>query len=279
MEKRLIIDWISITSHKTYDYVGSASHPCINNFDDWEITTGKNGYNEGVKHKTGVSTYRNLKRMDMGKHTIYSGKALQNILLKYLVKPDDILSWHAGRGDNFARVDIAIDFIASDLTVQNFVDAYEKNEHVTTLKSASEIRTISGEGHTLYIGSTRKRKKLMRIYDKRSETKTIIPWIRAEIQIMGKPATRLVNMMIAGSSIESVMLGAIADVCDFPTIPLWSDAMKDKSNISIGASNDKLSNTREWLDKVVFNSILNEGINDKAWFDEYITSLLVEIKR
>lgn len=275
METQLIIDWISITSHKKKDTMSYACYPALHDWENWELASGRNGYNEGAKHETGAMVYRNSNRLDMGIHVVYSGKTLQRIQEYFGVSPYDIVEYHSVQRDNFARMDIALDIKNTDLTVQMFVDEYKENRCITKLRTASEIKNIGSDGHTFYIGSTKKRKKLMRIYDKKAETNTSINWIRIEAQIMGKPATELTKLMYLEEAITRVMLGALFDIADFPMIEIWKDIIDGKSVVNLGASNKQSSDTRKWLNSVVFKSILKESELDVQWFDEYIASLLV----
>jgi hypothetical protein len=96
---------------------------------------------------------------------------------------------------------------------------------------------------------------------------------------MGKPATKLSNEISCALKIDEVILGALFDIVDFPTIEIWKDIIDGKTAVELGASNDKMSDTRKWLEKTVFKSLLAEGEKDKLWFDEFVTSLLVEHRR
>lgn len=279
METQLIIDWISVTSHRKKEQMTYACYPALHDWENWELSSGRNGYNEGAKHMTGAMVYRNSSRVDMGIHVVYSGKTLQKIKESFGVDASDIVEYHSLQHDNFARIDIALDIKNTDLTVQMFVDEYKEDRCITKLRTASEIKNIGSDGHTFYIGSTKKRKKLMRIYDKKAETNTSINWIRIEAQVMGKPATELTKLMYLEESITRVMLGALFDIADFPMIDIWKDIIDGREVVNLGASNKQSSDTRKWLDSVVFKSILKESEKDKEWFDEYVTSLLVEARR
>jgi hypothetical protein len=253
--------------------------PEFRDYEQWSLSTGRNGYTEGAKHSSGIMVYRNPSRLDMGTHIVYSGKTLQKIQMEHGLSSFEVLKYHCGRHDNVARIDVALDIKNTDLTVQHFQDAYEQNKCITKLKTASVIKNIGSDGHTFYIGSTKKRKKLVRIYDKRAETNTAISWTRIEAQIMGKPATKLSNEISCALKIDEVILGALFDIVDFPTIEIWKDIIDGKTAVELGASNDKMSDTRKWLEKTVFKSLLAEGEKDKLWFDEFVTSLLVEHRR
>jgi len=275
----LILDWISITSHTHHGKMQDGCHYALNDWNQWELTTARNGYTEGAKHSTGTKVYQNHGRKEMGTHIIYSGKALQKIEQEFNTSAFDVLKWHVKRGHNIARIDIAVDFKNTSLTVQDFENAYDSGLCKTKLRSANVIKEKHGDGHTLYIGSKKKRKKLVRIYDKMAETKTAIAWTRCEIQIMGKPATKIAVDATNGSSMKQVLLGAMLDVVDFPSVPLWSSSFNDIDKVKLGSESDHLADTREWLNRTVFKSILKEADKDGMWFDEYISALLVEARK
>lgn len=280
METLIIIDWISCTAHDKGGVLHAATHPKLLNWDEWEQSSGVFGYTEGATHKTGLKVYQNQARPEMGKHMIYSGKTLQKLYDRYELNAVDILKYHSLRGDSITRLDLALDIKNESLRVQHFIDAYDNGDCVTKLKSASEIKEKTGErGHTFYIGSTKTRKKLVRIYDKRAETGTEIDWIRIELQIMGKPATKLGRDIIESKHMSDIILGAIKEIVDFPTIYQWFSIFDSAESVDIITATDKLGNTREWLDKTVFKSIQDEAKIDPGWFEEYVLSLIIAVRK
>jgi hypothetical protein len=215
----------------------------------------------------------------MGTHVIYSGKALSKLQKIHSVSCWDVLAYHVERGDSIARIDIALDFKDTLLTVEHFKQSFMNGDAVTDLRTASEVKSLTHSGHTFYIGSRKKRKKLVRIYDKEAEANLEYPCIRVEAQIMGKPATQLSLEIGLSVSAEKMVLSALKSIIDFPKISVWNDAVSGVTGVSLGSHHGKETDTRKWLNEVVFKSVLREAEHDREWFDEYVTSLLVEARK
>lgn len=279
MATELSIDWISITAHRMDGDIHHATHPCLHDWEHWALTNGVHGYNQGASHDIGVKAYRNDSRVDMGTHVIYSGKTLAKLEGIHSISAWEVLAYHVERGDSIARIDLALDFTNTLLTVEHFKNSYMKGDAVTALRTASEVKSLTHSGHTFYIGSRKKRKKLVRIYDKRAEANLDYDCIRVEAQIMGKPATLLSKEIGQARYAPDVVLGAIREVIDFPMIDLWCEAMGDSSKVELASHHDKETDTRKWLNRTVFMSILKEGERDKEWLDEFLTSLMVEARK
>lgn len=269
MATRLIIDWISATSHKMPRQFHYVAHPALKDYDDWKVCNGANGYTHGTKHHTGVKLYINYERPDMGRHIIYSGKTIQRIREMYDVSAFDILAHHIANGHNVARIDLAIDFIETGVTVEDFKQAFEQGHITTRLRSANIVKSLTDKGYTLYIGSQVRRKKLVKIYDKGAETGTGLDWIRVEVQLMGKPATQVSKQIVTDRDVADVMLRSIKDVLDCPTIRVWNEVFSRKEPIKLQSESDIAGNTREWLDKQVFPALRREISLDAEWWIQY----------
>lgn len=269
MATRLLIDWVSATAHNPSLLFQYVTHPALHDWDLWQLCNPRNGYNMGAKHDTGTNVFKHTERPDMGKHVIYSGKTIQRIKDMYDVSAFDILKHHIENGHNIARIDLAIDFIETGVTVQKFIDAFEAGHITTRLRSANEVKSLTDKGHTLYIGSQKKRKKLVKIYDKGAETGTGIDWVRVEVQLMGKPATQVSKLVVTDTDIAEVMLRSIKDVLDCPTIRVWNEVFSRKEPIKLQSESDIAGNTREWLDRQVFPALRREISLDAEWWIQY----------
>jgi hypothetical protein len=270
---QLIIDWISATSHKPGGQLHYIAHPALRDYDGWKVCSGANGYTHGSKHETGTRLYINYERNDMGKHIIYSGKAIGRIKEMFDISAFYLLRHHIESGHNIARIDIALDFLHTGVKVEDFVFAFDNKTITTRLRSATIVKSLTDAGYTFYLGSRKKRKKLVRIYDKGAETGTGLDWVRVELQLMGKPATQVGKMIATHSSMESVMLRAIKDVLDCPTILVWRDAFSGKEPIKLQSESDIAGDTREWLESQVFSSLKREISLDAKWWVKYKTAL------
>lgn len=278
METRLLIDWISATNHKPQTHLQYTAHPALHDWENWEITNGANGYTIGAKHESGAKVYYNPDRKDMGRHIIYSGKVLERINQMYSINSMDVLKYHIETGHNIARIDIALDFVGSAVTVVDFQDAFVAGQSVTRLRSASVIKSLTDRGHTFYIGSKKKRKKLIRIYDKSAEQNWDFPCIRVELQLMGKPATKVAIDAIRGDSVKAVLLGAIKDVIDFPLIQEWTNAMENAENVNLGTEYDGQGDTLTWLNGAVRTSIIKYAVLNMMWWTQFKLDIDIQVK-
>lgn len=270
---QIIIDWISCTSHAVYPSQTYATHPALHDWENWKLTNGKNRYNQGSKHESGTIALKHSERPDMGTHVIYNGKTIQRILKMYDISAFDILTYHIGQGHNIARIDLAIDFKDTGVLVGDFVGAWKLGYIETRLRKANIVKSLDNEGYTLYIGSQVRRKKLVKIYNKGVESGAGGDWVRCEVQLMGKPATQVSKLITTDNDITTVILRAIKDVVNCPTIPVWRDAFSGREPIKLQSESDIAGNTRKWLETQVFVALKSEISLDVNWWIQYKMAL------
>ena len=173
-------------------------------FEDWETVRGGVGYDLGARHITGVKKLKSSTREDMGIHVIYSGTSLRRIEEHYKMDLVDLLRFHRLKGDKVARLDVAIDLINTGVAVDDFVRDYHEKRVRTLTKQGTVIKGLDSDDYTFYIGSRKARKKLLRIYNKAAEQKIEGDWIRVELQVMGKPATNLADILVKSDNVGRV---------------------------------------------------------------------------
>ena len=271
----ILIDWISATDlNPKYDK--SSSHSALHD-GNWSEAKGKNGYNLAQKHITGLVEYQNLKREDMGKHIVISGKTLQKIKDNYMLTEIDLLQYHISEGHSITRLDCAIDFKGYGLTVEEFVRAFESGNVTTKLRTATVIHSLTGAGDTLYIGSMKKRKNLVRVYDKAKELGVDGDWIRVELQIMGKKATTTGKLITRTENLESDILGIIKSVCDFKTVAVWDLLMNDQLQVKMQSEPKKLGDTEKWLIKQVIPALSRTIVLNVGFWAQFTMALQAEL--
>lgn len=286
MEILIRIDWISVTDKKPITPQPSA-HPSLMD-KNWQECAGKNGYNVGQKHVTGVREYRNYSRVDMGRHTVYSSKALDRIKQMINISGTDVLIHHINEGHTVARLDLAIDFIGYATPVGQFVDAYLNGEVTTKLRTASVVKSLTNGGETLYLGSLKKRKNLIRVYNKGAEQGVDIDWIRVELQIMGKKATSTGKEICKSENIKETIIGIIKNIVDFKTVAIWKELTSLTQDVQMSSIPKSQGDTEAWLMNQVIPALgrtvvlniefwiqfklnLSERIGQKEWnkIEEY----------
>lgn len=275
----LCIDWISTTSHDAVEKHVYSSYPLLHDWENWRECVARNGYTIGAKHVTGVTSFMNLDRLDMGIHTIYSGRALRRVSSMDGTSGFDILKHHVESGHNIARVDIALDFINHGLTVGDFVNQWENGSVVTRLRSANIVKSLDDDGYTLYLGSQKARKKLVRIYNKGAETNTGIDWIRVELQLMGKPATKLSRLWLESGDSHEFLLRGLKNVVDFPHLDIWRGVFDGVIPLSIGSQSSNKGDTRDWLLNKVVPSLAREIVLDTSFWVQFSYMARKEVSR
>lgn len=188
----------------------------------------------------------------------------------------DVLKFHINAGHTLARLDIALDFRGCGLDVQDFVDCWYADMCETRLRTANITKSLNDDGYTFYLGSKKKRTKLVRIYNKASEQGVEGDWLRVEIQLMGKPATRAGIALAHTDEIEKTMLSIIRGVVDFKGILTWVRVFDGSENIKLGTSASEGSKTMTWLNKQVIPTIAREVLLDSAFWVQF--NMFVAVK-
>lgn len=276
MEILIRIDWISVTDKKPSEFKGS-SHPSLQDA-NWEECNGKNGYNIGQKHVTGVREYKNYSRNDMGCHIVYSSKALDRIKNMRNIGGTDVLLHHIKSGHNIARLDLAIDFVGYGLAVDDFVFAFNNGFVKTKLRKASVIQSLTGGGSTLYIGSMKKRKNLVRVYDKGAEQGISANWVRVELQVMGKKATSTGKTIAMSENIKETIIGLILGVIDFPTISAWKQLTEDTSEIKMSTIPKEQGDTERWIMKQVVPAMRRTIVLNADFWVQFQMAVMADLE-
>lgn len=270
------IDWLSVT-----DTIGTTpTHYSIEGIDNWKQINGRLGYDKGLKHVTGVTRLSSSTRRDMGVHSIYTGKAMKRIEKDMKVTPMELLKHHLANHDNVARIDFSLDFINCGIVVNDFVDAWYAGNVITRAKSATYVKSITHAGSTFYVGSQKKRKKLLRVYDKGAEQgMSDVDWLRVELQIMGKPATTAGKGLVSSVDKPTYIAQAIAGYADFRTILPFQRAKNGDETIEIGSISSNKGDTRDWLENSVIPSLAREIVADSEYWVQFCLKLDSEIGR
>lgn len=271
--KVLSIDWISTTSKFKPLSKEYSSHPSLHDWENWNECNAKMGYTVGAKHTTGVTTFSNPNRVDMGQHTIYSGSSLKRVNEYNGTDSYDILEYHRQSLHSITRLDIAVDFFNYGLTVGDFEKCFLSGNAETKIKTATKVKSLTHAGHTLYIGSQKRKKKLVRVYDKAAEQGKKGDWIRVELQIMGKPATKASDVIVGSDSNGEGALSVLKGVIDFKSIDVWSDLMENMSKSEIGTVSGEQGDTRRWLIQQCVPALAREIVLDNIFWDEFVQAV------
>ena len=242
--KSVFIDWISVTHKNHNDNLPESMNRTH------VLSGGRNGYTGGKMYLNGVIELMNPNRLDMGVHIIYSGKTLERVSQQTGMNRDDILAWHLATGGRPSRIDYAIDIQDSGLDLDEIWENLEQKK-AKTRSLHSRSQTGHDQGYTIYVGSRKTRKKMLRIYDKGLEQKFDgVDYKRIELETRQDVCKNMCSIYAESGfnadSIESAILG----VCNFPHVGIWDYIFKCKpSKIPVGKSGD--GDTETWLLKQV----------------------------
>lgn len=234
---------------------------------------GRYGYKASRQFISGVVEYSSPVREEMGTHIVYSAKALR-YLRDMGLSDADILRFHAEREHKITRIDIAVDVTDSGMDIAKLFREYEENKVKTRVRSkATGIIKTNGEMETMYVGSKKKRTKLIRIYNKAIEQGIDGDWIRIEYETRAQNATRAVMYIAKNGYSEASMKELIVGFCDFTDDEVWS-SLFDCEPMSIPTMIESDGNTVDWLMNSVAPSLAKEIIKDsrieQAFYDRVV---------
>ena len=129
----------------------------------------------------------------------------------------------------------------------------------TRAKSAiliSDPKNLTGD--TFYVGSLKKRRKLLRVYDKAKEQRVDRDWIRFEMQ-WGSGAARSASQQIAETtSLSSTIRSQMRGFADF-SHPVWEKVFSDSQQMNVSHQMPTgLSNRMRWLLETVVPALTTQ---------------------
>jgi hypothetical protein len=246
------IDWLSVTTKHNRGAItpGSITHSYIEK-------KGRLGYKSSYVFDNGITHLWSDDRPEV--HVIYSGDTLRTV--SEIMSIQRLVQWHYDLGHRVSRIDTAIDVFDSEAQVTEFSKLWAGGNVKTRAKSAILISDPKNEtGDTFYVGSLKKRRKLLRIYDKAKEQKIDRDWMRFEMQ-WGAGAARTASKQIAETcSLSDTIKSQMSGYCDFRH-KIWRNVFSDVEPISV--SNDVpsgVSNTLKWLYETVLPAMVKQEI-------------------
>lgn len=241
-----------------------------------------NGYTLAGTNEYGVRVMSNPDRRDMGTHVIMSGSTLAT-LHEMVANPVSLLSWYLETGGKVSRVDVAIDIIDEPFDINAIAAAYAAGDITTKARKGINVKGMTDDGHTLYVGSLKARKKLLRVYDKHAEDKLKAlseRHKRVEFEIHGKPATAMSRDMVKAQNFGTFARSVVSGYVDFPTVPDWQRVFSGSEPIGYGSgTHDTQSGTVKWLMESVTKALAREIALDSNLFSRFIEQTHIELRR
>jgi len=263
METFTHIDWISLThSNLEGDYYPESMNR------DYIATKAMNGYTEAKLFRSGVIEMINPKYSKMGVHIIYSGKVLERLENESGIDRSYILAQHIMQGAKLTRLDIAIDVKDSGLNLDSLWQELE-GKNAKTKSQHSREQKGCGKGYTVYVGSRKTRRKLVRIYDKATEMGwDNIDYKRIELEMRRDIARNAANSYLKSHFDNEYVKSIINGVVSFPDMPIWHEIMSNESaKIPVAESGN--GNTEKWLMRQVAPPMARTLISNPEFAEKF----------
>lgn len=262
MQSYCSIDWLSVTTRHGRGALSPKS--LCENFIE---KNGRMGYRTCYLYSSGVTHLWSEDRPEH--HIIYSGKTLSNVV--EIMPIQELVQFHVDLGHRVTRIDTAVDVFDSKSTVQEFADDWKNNRVVTRAKSGLLISDPKGEsGDTFYLGSLKKRRKLLRVYDKAKEQKIDKDWLRLEMQY-GQGAARSSAKQIADTEcVEQTILGQLTGFAKFQ-VSAYREVVKNADSLLVRHDLPSGVDKRmEWLFNSALPALVKQEIETPGFLDVFM---------
>jgi len=267
------IDWISITikpDEISKQWETAHMLPLIVSWDDIYKTKGQNGYDMAFFYDCGAKIMASSTRPDMGVHIIFSGETLRKIEQRHGYDGFQIIEWYKGRNINYSRVDACVDAIGFDASAEHYNDLYLDGQCTNKRTPVVFIKNHKGQGDTLYIGSLKSRRKLLRIYDKGKQTGLHEDWTRFEIQFSrGYANTFIQNLSSKIDGNISAVRSSIKGWADFPEDDTFQAIFTDNA-VKIMHTDKSDSDTENWLLSTVAKTLAKTCLTDDLFLHRFM---------
>lgn len=238
------IDWLSFTMRQS-DNGALFDIPYFVPGLDCKEATPHFGYRRAVQYECGLLIMYDGAAENMGAHYQYSGKTL-NALRASGVTIQEILAFHDDNRHKCTRCDLAIDIRNDGLFELELSAAIAAGKRHGTAKNISEVRSLTDQGRTVYVGS-RSSDIFCRIYNKAAEQRVEGCWTRCEVEVKGKAAQLCADRVQAGGEgcVKALAEAELEKRAGFE-FPGWT-AMLQGQAVPLVVSSEPTTRTKEWL--------------------------------
>jgi len=278
MEVSANIDWISAT-YPDIKFRDNNSAVLPDDYHNgFSLVKPVNGYQTAVRYNSGAMEMWHTNYPDMGIHVIYSGQAIRNACETFNCEQYEILDYLM-LGAKIVRLDMALDVENVDIDIQNIHTEFKKGNVKTRAKTSDYMeRATSGNekgAATCYIGSTHKRKKLLRVYDKGEQLGLDTLLTRFELETHGTIANNAAKeLMVKPDILGSKISGMVKGYADLSKqVP---DGIFNSDSIKIALPKYQKSDTAKWLVDVVAKTLANEAFSDYTVMERFLEKFRYE---
>lgn len=272
MEISANIDWISVT----YPFTDKRSERARVLPDDHNganhLARASMGYDIAIMYQSGAMEMWHSKHPHMGIHVAYSAKSIAYACENFGMEQWEVLDYLSATA-KMARLDVALDVANVPIDIRQLHADALNGKIKTRTKSIDYVESAKiGQEYgarTLYLGSMKKRKKLLRVYDKGMQLNLNKYLTRFELELHGAIANNakgtLLDRVDRIASAISGMIRGYADMSEVLPVEIFtSDAIK------IALPKYKKSDTAKWLVDVVAKTLAKEVYSDASVFTDFI---------
>jgi len=229
-----------------------------------------NGYKEAYRHSSGAIVQRNEERPDMGIHVTYPASAIASVEQEFGVTQKELLNYLM-LGSRLTRLDVAFNVAGVPIDIEQLFRDVRSGVALTKARTTAFIRSgdVCSEKNadTCYVGSMKKRKKLLRIYDKGMELGLDTPLTRFELETHGAIACSCGTILAARelNQYPKTIASLIAGYVDFSETHV---GQYFDGEIRLATPTHARGDTAKWLLDVVAPTLARQMVADVGiWFD------------
>lgn len=260
------IDWMSVTHKHSGNKLLNILPECTTK------CTARNGYTLAYQSIAGVIMMQNPDRPDMGTHIVYSGKTLATCQDDFNVSRDNILRHHTTIGGRVSRIDFAVDIVDENLSLERLWDQLE-NKTAITRSSHSRTQSGNNRGDTVYVGSRKTRRKMIRAYDKAKEQHDFVSdYKRIELECRSDAARNSAELYQNSNYDAAAIVGMIRQVCDFPNDDNWS-RLFESPLLKIPVAPPTSGETEKWLLKQCAPAMARTLLLDEQFYIRWLNAV------
>jgi hypothetical protein len=267
------LDWISCTFPHDYNEKWQLA---ILPFEGRGIETRAHlGYTICQQFATGALMMSNPERPDMGIHTIYSSEAIRSAKSDFECSDEQLLHYLARHG-RITRLDVRLDVRDLVLNIRTlYKRAMAGRAETQTVKigyvSSAKVGAEKG-AETCYIGSMKKRTKLLRVYDIAMQLGTGGTHTRFELEAHGRIATNAAKTLKSANFDDygAIIAGMIKRFCEWPDYRPCQRIFDDTTPIAIDVPAHVYGDTEKWLLDTVAPTLARQTLLNPALLTEFM---------
>lgn len=258
------IDWISATYKNDHTRSNKANVLPDDHNNGFTIIRATNGYNVARQYHSGAIEQWHTAYPDMGIHVTYTAQALREAQVNFNIDANGILDYLM-LGARITRLDMCLDVANAEIDIRQLHSDLVLGKVKTRAQTFDYVESAkkgqSKGASTTYVGSMKKRKKLLRVYDKGMQLGLDTLLTRFELETHGEIAQNAAKTLQDNMSDNGkIIAGMIKAYADFSQTHVG--AYFDVDSIPIALPKYQKSDTAKWLIDVVAKTLANEAHKD-----------------